>query len=39
MSIVQGGGPMMGEFTKGEVAVANQIVLTLFSEGDVMIEV
>ena len=39
LSIMQGGGPMVGGFTEGEVAVANRIVWTLFSEGDVMIDV
>ena len=37
--VVQGGGPMVGGFTEGEVAVANQIVWTLFSKGNVMIDV
>ena len=39
LSIVQGGGPMVGGFTEGEVPVANQIIWTLFSEGDVMVDV
>ena len=39
LSIVQGGGPMVGGFTEGEVAVANWIVWTLFSEGDVVIDI
>ena len=30
---------MMGGFTEGEVAIANRRVWTLFSEGDVMIDV
>ena len=34
LSIVQSGGPMMGGFTEGEVAVANRKVWTFFSEGD-----
>ena len=34
LSIVQGGGPMMGGFTEGEVAIANREVWTLFSEGN-----
>ena len=39
LSIVQSGGPMMGGFTKGEVTVANRKVWTLFSEGDVVVDV
>ena len=30
---------MMGGFTEGVVAVANQKVWTLFSEGDVVVDV
>ena len=30
---------MVGGLTEGEVAVANRIVWTLFSEGDVLIDV
>ena len=36
---MQGGGPMAGGFTEGEVIVANRIVWTLFSEGDVVIDI
>ena len=39
LTVVQSGGPMMGGFTEGEVAVANRRVWTLFSESDVMIDV
>ena len=37
--IVQDGGPVVGWFTEGEVAVANRKVWAHFSEGDVMIDV
>ena len=39
LSIVQSGGPMMGGFTEGEVAVVNWEVWTLFSEGNVVVDV
>ena len=39
LSIEQGGGPMVGGFTEGEVAVANWMIWTLFSEGDVVVDV
>ena len=39
LMVVQSGGPMIGGFTEGEVAIAIQRVWTLFSEGDVMIDV
>ena len=39
MSIVQSGGPMVGGFAEGEVAVADRKVWTFFSEGDEMIDV
>ena len=38
LSIMHGGGPMVGGFTEGEVTVANRIVWALFSEGDVTID-
>ena len=39
LSIVQSGGPLMGGYTEGEVAIANRKVWTLFSEGDVVVDV
>ena len=39
LSIMQSGGPMMGGFAEGEVAIANRKIWTFFSEGDVMIDV
>ena len=39
LSIVQGGGPVVGGFAEGEVAIANRIVWAHFSEGDVVIDV
>ena len=39
LSIEQGGGPMVGGFTEGEVTVANRMIWTLFSEGDVVVDV
>ena len=39
LTVVQSGGPMMGGFTEVEVAIANGEVWTLFSEGNVLIDV
>ena len=39
LSVVQSGGPMMGGFTEGEVVIANWEVWTLFSEGNVVVDV
>ena len=39
LSIVQSGGPMMGGFTEGEVAISNRKVWTFFSEGNVVVDV